>query len=260
MPPEGLAACLEHLAPMLPTAPETILVQGEMKTAAERLSKEVYAFVGCQICTYCPWLAPRSFHLPDSLALPGPCQLRWASAWWTATPSTYLLAGPLRLAVRRHLGLPVFAPDIRCQYAPLRTGRTCGTPLGPFSGHVRACAQGPRLHRHHALVRQWRCLLMAAGYTVQLEQDVLLETTASKQADLVARHENGDQLALDVLVTGSPDLAQPVDGHLDRQARQKASRYESQPHQFLAASVSCLWHTAPVLTSSMARRLPFSCG
>ena len=121
-----------------------------------------------------------------------------------------------RLAVQRHAGLASFHPDQTCGYAPLSTGKRCGTPLGHFLARGNSCAQGPRLQRHHALVHQWRLLLTPAGYHVQLEQEILIPNNGTKWADLVARHTDGTIFSLDVLITGSPGLRQPIDPHLRR--------------------------------------------
>ena len=139
-------------------------VQGKLKTTAKRIRREVYTCVECLIHTSCPWFVPPASRLSNSLARPGPCQLRWG------------------------LGL------VDCYLLHLPSSRPPQTPLGLFSGHVHSRAQGPRLHRHHAVARQWRKLLIVARYAVQLEQDILLDSTGSKRAELVARHDNGDQL------------------------------------------------------------------
>ena len=75
-------------------------------------------------------------------------------------------------------------------------------------------------------MRVWKNLLEAAGYHVQLEQEVLLHDHGTRRADLVARNDLGEHLALDVPVTGRHDMSQPVETHLHRQASQEASRYE----------------------------------
>ena len=131
----------------------------------------------------------------------------------------------------------MFLPDQTCSYALLRTGRTCGTPLGLFSSHVNSCAQGPRLHCHHAIVAVWQNLLRFAGFHVEVEQELLLHDNASHRADLIARNDLREHLVLDVLVTGSPDSSRPIDDHLHRQATQKATRHERRPDETLAGGV-----------------------
>ena len=210
--------------------------QQELKTAARRIRQAVYSYIGLQLCTDAPWLLPPARDVPDDLAKPQAIQLRWALSWWTATPTTYLPHEPLKLAFRRHIGAAVFAPDQNCSYAPLRTGCICNT-VGLYSGHVNSCAQGPHLYRHHAVVRVWQDLLRTAGYHVQLEREILLHDNTTHRADLIARNDLGEHVALDVLVTGSPDLARPIDEHLHRQASQKANRYESHPGAQLPGGV-----------------------
>ena len=182
--------------------------------------------MGHRLRTECPWLVPPSMHMPPSLTNPCASQLRWATAWWQSHRDCYMPLTPLTLAFRRHVGLAVFHPHQTCGSAPLRIGTPCGVPLDLFSSHVHSCAQGPSLHRHHSIVHCWHNLLQAAGYHVRLEQEVLLHDQGTRRADLVARSTTGEQLAFDVLLTGNPDLRQPIEGHLQRQAAQKASRYE----------------------------------
>ena len=93
-----------------------------------------------------------------------------------------------------------------------------------FSTYVVACAQGPRLHRHHSFKGTWAHLYRDAGYHVQDEQVVLLPEGGSRRADLVAIHASGEQ-ALDIQCTGTPDFTTSPLTHLMRQDDVKARRY-----------------------------------
>ena len=233
LPAAQIQLALDRIAPNMPEPPEVVLNKGELKAAGRRLRNAVYSYIGIQLRTDSPWLLPPAWEVPDDLSKPQATQLRWALSWWTATPATYLPQEPLKLAFRRHIGAAVFEPDQNCYYAPLRTGCLCNTPLGIFN----SCAQGPRLHRHHAVVRVWQNLLQSAGYHVQIEQELLLHDNTTHRADLIARNDLGEHIAFDVLVTGSPNLARPIDEHLHRQATQKANRYESHPSAPLPGGV-----------------------
>ena len=224
--PAHVAEYLAQLTPLLPQDPVTIIEAGDLRSASRRIRIAVYRLIGQRIRADCPWLVPPSSDIHAPIPNLDASQLRWAMSWWSATSDNYLPAAPLRLALQRHVGLQCFHSNQTCGYAPLTTGQRCCTPLGHFSAHINSCAQGPRLHRHHALVQKWRELLNAAGYFTQLEQEVLLPDSTTRRADLLARHNDGSTLALDVLVTGSPDLSQSIDAHLSHQAHQKASRYQ----------------------------------
>ena len=47
-------------------------------------------------------------------------QMQIHMAWYTATGIYLLPEGPLRFAIQKHLGLPVFLPGQRCGYTPLQ--------------------------------------------------------------------------------------------------------------------------------------------
>ena len=167
-------------------------------------------------------------------------QMRWATAWWTARAPCLLPAGPLILALRRHLGLPVPAADQTCGYAPLTTGRVCSSRLGEFSSHVHTCAHGPRQHRHNALAQVWRTILRETQYHTQVEQNVFLSDGTFRKADITALHASGHHLALDVMVTGNPDPGQPAAAHVSNQERGKAARYGSRPNGSLPGGLLCI--------------------
>ena len=105
-------------------------------------------------------------------------------AWYLPTPSRLLPDGPLRFALQKHLGLPLFEGGQRCGYTPLTTGRRCHHFLGHYSDHVFACAQGPGMHRHNRLRDMWIQLCRRAGWHTDAEQLVYIAPGETKRADL----------------------------------------------------------------------------
>ena len=155
--PPDVAQSLDALAHFL-------LVSLERLLADTHPGKAVYGPPGEALRQNCVWLRPPVSSLPSEIAKPVFLQLRWATAWWTSSGSNLLPASPLILALRRHLGLPVFAPPQTCGYAPLTTGQVCSARVGEYSTHVHTCIQGPRQHRHNAIAQVWRGILREAGY------------------------------------------------------------------------------------------------
>ena len=150
------------------------------------------------------------------------------TSWLVPCPRLMLFAGPFRLAVAMHCGMPIFASSAHCQYTPSSTGRCCAAPLGQASQHVMTCAFAPRMQRHNFLRDAWAQLFKQAGWTVRLEQ--LVPTTSEpKRADLIGIGPSGEIVALDVMVTAPPDLASSTASHLFQQARAKARRYHVLP-------------------------------
>ena len=159
--------------------------------------------MGLQMRTVCPWLqSPGLPHIPDA-DITWRWQMKVQMSWFTASPRTFLLAGPLRLALAQHLGLRIYAPGQRCRYIPLTTGRVCGKQLGTHSAHACTCAQGPSLRRHNRLRDEWIKLCRQAGWHTDPEQIIRTREDDTKRADLVALTPEGARLAADVMVRGT---------------------------------------------------------
>ena len=150
---------------------------------------------------------------------------RYLLAWYVASPDTFLPFSAFRLAWASHLRLPVFAPEQRCAYRPLSTGRACQQPLGTHSVHVHNCAFGPRQRRHNIVRDAWLALLKAAHWHADTEQLVRTGDNAFHRADLTAAAPDGTLWAFDVSVTATPGPEDTVHAHLERSANAKASRY-----------------------------------
>ena len=238
--PAHVAMSFDALSAFLPHSPERLLANVKPLHYARTLREAMYAALGESMRQDCPWLQPTVTHLPPDISKPVFMQMRWATAWWTASTPCLLPAGPLLLALRRHLGLPVLKPDQLCHYAPLTTGRVCSARLGEHSAHVHTCAQGPRQHRHNALAQGWRGILREAQYHTQVEQNVLLSDGTFRRADITALHATGHHLALDVMVTGNPDPTLPDTAHLAAQENGKAARYGSRPNGILPGGILCV--------------------
>ena len=153
-------------------------------------------------------------------------------SWYTATPHTLLQAAPLRFAIRKHMGLPVFHPGQRCQYTPLTTGRRCHQQLGPYSDHSLTCAQGPSIRRHNRIRDAWISLFRKSSWQTTAEQLVYTGEGETKRADFVAHTPDGARIACDVMVTASPTPWESHDTHLQRSAAAKATRYATVPGGF----------------------------
>ena len=146
-------------------------------------------------------------------------------AWYIPTPSRILPGGPLRSAVQKHMGPPLFERGQRCGYTPLTTGRRCHHPLGCYSDHVFVCAQGPGMRRRNRMRDTWIHLCRRAGWHTDAEQLVYIASGETKRADLVTLAPEGQRLACDVMVTAAPAPWQPHGPHLDVSAAAKATRY-----------------------------------
>ena len=133
-----------------------------------------YEARGTQLRELCPWLQPPG--LPTASA--GQPEVTWSwqvqvnMAWYTASHQHLLHEGPLRFALQKHIGLPIFQPGQRCGYTPLTTGRRCQHQLGAYSDHCFTCAQGPGLRRHNRLRDAWIRLCRNAGWHTDSEQVV----------------------------------------------------------------------------------------
>ena len=79
----------------------------------------------------------------------------------------------------------VFEGGQRCGYTPLTTGRRCHHPLGCYSDHVFACAQGPGMRRHNRIRDVWIQLCRRAGWHTDTEQLMYIAQGETKRADLV---------------------------------------------------------------------------
>ena len=151
--------------------------------------------------------------------------IRYLLAWYVASPDTFLPRGAFRLAWASHLRLPVFAPEQRCQYRPLSTGRACSAALGHHNVHVHTCAFGPRQRRHNSIRDVWMTLLKAAHWHADSDQLVRTGDDTYHRADITAASPDGTLWALDVSVTATPGPEHTVHEHLERSANAKASRY-----------------------------------
>ena len=130
------------------------------------------------------------------------------TSWAIPEPKLFLFGGPFCLAFASHCGLPIFPPGQRCTYTLASTGRPCSAPLGSGSQHVHCCASAPCMARHNQIRDTWADLLKKAGWTVRVEQ-LVPTATGHKRADLVATGPQGEDIALDVMVTAPPDVLEP---------------------------------------------------
>ena len=193
-----------------------------------KLREEFYEARRLQMLDLCPWLAPPALPAANSTQpeIPYKWQLRAIMARYVPTPHLLLHEGPLRYAIQKHLGLPVFPGGQRCAYTPLSTGRRCHHALGCYSDHVFACAQGPGLRRHNRIRDVWVQLCRQAGWHVDAEQLVYVAAGETKRADFVALTPDGHRLACDVMVTADPCPWQEHGTHLATSAAAKATRYK----------------------------------
>ena len=103
------------------SAPERLLADVRPDRCAPKI-REASLLTPCRLCMAQPTIT----HTPPEIPKPVILQMRWANAWWTASGQHLLPAGPLVLALRRHLSdLPVLQADQCCTYAPFTTGRVC---------------------------------------------------------------------------------------------------------------------------------------
>ena len=119
----------------------------------------------------------------------------------------------------------MFAPEQRCAYRPLSTGRACQHPLGHHSVQVHNCACGPRKRRHNVVRDAWLALLKAAHWHADIEQVIRTGEDAFHRADITAAAPDGTLWAFDVSITATPGPEDTVHAHLERSANAKASRY-----------------------------------
>ena len=89
-----------------------------------------------------------------------------------------------------------------------------------------------------------------AGYHVQDEQEVFLPEGGFRRADLVAIHQNGEQLALDIQCTGTPDYQTSSLAHLLRQDDIKTCRYGIAPQGLLRGFSPCI--PSPISAASLS--------
>ena len=177
----------------------------------------------------CPWLQLTGLPVSTDADISWRWQVKVMMTWYTASPGTFLHAGPFRLAMAQHLGLPIFHPGQRCRYTPLTTGKACGQQLGSHSTHACTCAQGPSIRRHNRLRDQWVTLCRRAGWHTTAEQTVRTGETDTKRADLVALTPEGLRLAADVMITAPPVASAPHGDHLHRSELAKATAYHTTP-------------------------------
>ena len=177
----------------------------------------------------CPWLQLPGLPVSTDADISWRWQVKVMMSWYTASPSTFLHAGPYRLALAQHLGLPVYLAGQRCRYTPLTTGRACGQQLGTHSTHACTCAQGPSIRRHNRLRDQWASLCRKAGWHTTTEQVVRTGETDTKRADLVTLTTDGLRLAADVMITAPPVASGPHGEHLHKSELAKANLYHTTP-------------------------------
>ena len=171
---------------------------------------------GAYRCSICPWLQAPG--LPTANSTQADISWRWqvrtTMAWYSGSPHARVQREPLRFAIQKHLGLPLFAPGQRCLYTPLTTGRRCHHALGAYSDHAFTCAQGPGVRRRNRLRDSWIALCRKAGWHVDAEQLVYIAPGETKRADFVALTPDGQRLACDIMVTASPTPWAPHGPHL----------------------------------------------
>ena len=87
----------------------------------QRLREDFYEAQRLQMLDLCPWLQPPALPAQSGTEaeIPYKWQLRVHMAWYVPAPSRVLPDGPLRYAVQKHLGLPLFEGGQRCGYTPL---------------------------------------------------------------------------------------------------------------------------------------------
>ena len=196
---------------------------------AKALRDAFYDALARRLSPDIPWLhAPVITPGPDAPSLRS-FQTRVAMAPYLAFPWTFLSRPALRLWLATHLGLAVFAPEQRCSYVPVSSGRSCQAALGSHSHHVHHCAHGPRLRRHNQLCRTWTLLLRRAGWHVQTEQNIPLLGGDAKRADLVAVSPTGVTTVCDLQVTSTVDHSLPTAPSLQTAAQNKARLYSTTP-------------------------------
>ena len=192
-----------------------------------KIREVFYERMGLQLRVACPWLQSPGLPKTPDPEITWRWQMTVQMSWYTASPRTFLLAGPLRLALAQHLGLPIYLPGQRCRYVPLTTGRMCGKQLGMHSAHACTCAQGPGLRRHNRLRDTWISLCRQAGWHTDPEQDIHTREAETKRADLVSLTPDGTRMAADVMVTATPTPWESHGDHLLRSENAKASRYHA---------------------------------
>ena len=188
-----------------------------------------YEALARQMRDTAPWMQLPGLPVSVDAEISWRWQVKVLMTWYTATPRTYLHAGPLRLAMAQHLGLPIYRPSQRCQYTPLTTGRACGQQLGSHSTHACTCAQGPSIRRHNRMRDEWIRLCRRAGWHTCAEQQVRTGDADSKRADFVTRTPEGLCIAADVMVTAPPVAAAQHGDHLHRSEIAKATLYRTTP-------------------------------
>ena len=217
---------LEHHAGV-PLRPQLLSLQPHRM--GSKLRDRLYEARRHQLHDLCPWLQPPG--LPSSV--PGQPDITWSwqiqvnMAWYTASGFYLLQEEPLRFAIQKHLGLPLFHTGQRCSYTPLTTGRRCYHQLGTYSDHVFTSAQGPSLRRHNRIRDTWIQLCRKAGWHTDAEQLVTIVPSESKRADFVTLTPDGHRIACDVMVTASPTPWDAHGPHLDTSAAAKATSYRT---------------------------------
>ena len=224
-----IAQAFEHLEHQAGGDLRTPLQQCLPHRMGRKLRELFYEGRGRHMRDVCPWLQLPGLPATTAPELTWTWQVRCQMAWYTATSHTFLHAGPLRYALQKHMGLPVYHPGQRCCYTPLTTGRRCHHQLGAFSDHTFTCAQGPSLRRHNRVRDAWIALCRQAGWHTDAEQLVYIQADETKRADFVAHTPQGERLACDVMVTAAPTPWSEHGTHLHRSSAAKATRYGTVP-------------------------------
>ena len=131
--PLHLTLAVSHIQDTSGISVEAIFHAHVAHRRAKALRDAFYDALARRLSPATPWLhAPVLTSGPDAPTLRS-FQTRVAMAPYLASPYTFLSRPALRLWIASHLGLPVFAPEQRCSYVPVSSGRCCTEALGLHS-------------------------------------------------------------------------------------------------------------------------------